>query len=543
MEKRNQAAKLIIGAVVVIIAVMFLAGIISRRDITYKATPLSREDINYDTFKNVEAPKATGASGIITANDWATVSDAYKHIVASKLANNYEDDEDYLVTDEYLKDLYAQYGFSKDYKAAQGHEFTMQDVMATERTHLKNPQKANCLTCKTPNFTKLVNDKGVSVYKEDFLEMHEKLIKEDAENVSCYNCHGNTPNVWHKVDPDKKDSKETNLTVTHSYVTKALGDDIAKEIDPGVLACGQCHIEYYFDEATGETTMPYHSAAEMTPEAIYSYYQQIGFSDWTQLDDDGVGTGVALLKVQHPEMETFLSGKHAGSLSCADCHMPVVQDPTDFTVYHSHTLVSPLENETLLTSCLACHSDLGQTTTGEMVKFVTNIQDRIKARESQVGGKLDEFNTALVEATAAEKEDPGCFDGIYPGLLTEIREIYREAQWFFDFCYVENSEGAHNSDLAAHCLDTADALADAGMARLSAAMNLLALNKTIEEAEAKGTVKKDVLDQARSNAADALKLLASYYSDKTASSLSTQYLNSANALIKQAADLFTEKKN
>ena len=33
MEKRNQAAKLIIGAVVVIIAVLFLAGIVGRHDV------------------------------------------------------------------------------------------------------------------------------------------------------------------------------------------------------------------------------------------------------------------------------------------------------------------------------------------------------------------------------------------------------------------------------------------------------------------------------------------------------------------------------
>ena len=36
-----------------------------------------------------------------------------------------------------------------------------------------------------------------------------------------------------------------------------------------------------------------------------------------------------------------------------------------------------------------------------------------------------------------------------------MRKLYREAQWFFDFCYVENAEGAHNSSLANRCLDLA----------------------------------------------------------------------------------------
>ena len=47
--------------------------------------------------------------------------------------------------------------------------------------------------------------------------------------------------------------------------------------------------------------------------------------------------------------------------------------------------------------------------------------------------------------------------------LDAVRKLHREAQWFFDFCYVENSEGAHNSDLSMHCLDKAEELIDAGM--------------------------------------------------------------------------------
>ena len=67
MEKRHQAAKLIIGAVVVIIAVLFLAGIVGGHDVKYKSAPLSREDI---TYRQVEAPKATSADETITASDW-----------------------------------------------------------------------------------------------------------------------------------------------------------------------------------------------------------------------------------------------------------------------------------------------------------------------------------------------------------------------------------------------------------------------------------------------------------------------------------------
>ena len=50
--------------------------------------------------------------------------------------------------------------------------------------------------------------------------------------------------------------------------------------------------------------------------------------------------------------------------------------------------------------------------------------------------------------------------------LDAVRKVYREAQWFFDFCYVENAEGAHNSDLAFHCLDVAEQKIQEGMALL-----------------------------------------------------------------------------
>ena len=50
--------------------------------------------------------------------------------------------------------------------------------------------------------------------------------------------------------------------------------------------------------------------------------------------------------------------------------------------------------------------------------------------------------------------------------LDAVRKLYREAQWFFDFCYVENAEGAHNSELAFRCLDTSEKKIDEGMALL-----------------------------------------------------------------------------
>ncbi len=421
MEKK--IGRWIAAAAMALAALLFMGGIISGGELKYflkdrgDLGPLTRDDI---TYLETDEPSASSKDGTINASDWEA---AYPEIVAT-MGQNKENSyvTSYLEEDPYLVNIYEGYGFAKDYGSARGHEYTLEDVAKTERPH----PMANCLTCKTPNFTKLVNDQGVGVYTMDF----EEVMGMMEENVSCYTCHGN--------DAGNKGA----LVVTHSYVNKALGDSVS-EIDPATLSCGQCHIEYYFTPEDKEAMMPYSDRASMTPEAILAYYDAMDFADWTQ-----ESTGTKLLKAQHPEMETFLYGKHAALLNCADCHMPIEQTE-DGTIYHSHLLVSPLEDETLLSNCATCHGDT------DMVETVHKLQDRVTARETEVGNKLSEFKDALAAAVSAGKMSEDELDA--------VRKVHREAQWYFDFCYVENSEGAHNSELSMSCLDKSEVLIAQGM--------------------------------------------------------------------------------
>jgi nitrite reductase (cytochrome c-552) len=203
-----------------------------------------------------------------------------------------------------------------------------------------------------------------------------------------------------------------------------------------------------------EAMMPYHSVEEMTPEAILAYYDgiagkdgEMGFYDWIQ-----EATGTKMLKAQHPEMETYLQSVHAqNGLSCADCHMSIEMQE-DGTVNHSHKLVSPLASQTILSTCVQCH---GST---NMVEKVHRIQDAVTARETVIGNKLAAFKNAFADALSA--------GNLSEQKIATLHKLHREAQWFFDFCYVENSEGAHNSALANHCLDLAEEKISEGMALL-----------------------------------------------------------------------------
>lgn len=423
MNKEGLTQQIIKTAAAAAVGALLLAGAgadggyYSLRSSSDSMEPLTRADIEYIQAK---APAAASADGVISADEWAAVYPEIALSMGDNAKNEYH--VSYLEESPYLVNIYEGYGFAKDYESARGHSYTLEDVYATERPHAT----ANCLTCKTPNFTKLVNDQGVGVYSMDFNEVHAQM----QETVSCYNCHEN------------RAGNGGELAVTHSYVHEALGSNV-DTFDKANLVCGQCHIEYYFVPETKEAMMPYHGLEEMTPEAILAYYDDLGFADWTQ-----ESTGAKMLKAQHPEFETAAYGKHAGLLNCADCHMPI-EMAKDGTVYHSHTLVSPLENETLLANCAKCH---GET---DMVAFVHRIQDEITARETEVGTKLSEFKDKLAEAnqSGSVNEDD----------LEELRYIYRCAQWYFDFCYVENAEGAHNSQLARDCLDRSEQLIDEGM--------------------------------------------------------------------------------
>ena len=393
-----------------------------RPDVPEKVV-LSSEGIAY---RSVQAPKAASEDGVVSAEEWREI---YPDIVASMEANtdnNYR--ISYIEEDPYITNLYEGYGFAKDYTSAIGHTYCLEDVHNTERPH----PLANCLTCKTPNFTKMVNDLGEEVYMYDFEETWGKM----SENTSCYNCHANEA------------GNGGQLVATHQYIVTALGDAM-DTIDPAVVSCGQCHIEYYFNVDTKATTSPIQGSVEsMHPTAMLEYYNEMGFTDWVQ-----ESTGTNMLKTQHPEMETFLQGVHASFLNCADCHMALTEGE-DGTMYHSHKWVSPLEDQALLDSCVQCHGDT------DMAEKIHAIQEEITARENEVGLKLSDLKDALAAAVAegSMSEDE----------LNEIRQLYRNAQWYWDYSYVENSEGAHNSSLDRECLDTAESIVDEAMGKLNA---------------------------------------------------------------------------
>ena len=347
---------------------------------------------------------------VIKANDWANT---YADVYASYMKNA-ENEAIIDHVEEYpmIATVYEGMAFNKFYGSARGHYYTVQDVTNTGRPHAL----ANCFTCKTPDFTAKVNNEGVSAYTIPFADM----LAQVNESVSCYNCHANTPG---------------ELVVTHTYLADAMGDDFAA-LNPETASCAQCHVEYYFAPETKAVTLPYSSMETMHPDSILAFFEEMNFADYTN-----PRTGVKQIKVQHPEFETYM-GKgsvHAKQFSCADCHMEKATNAAG-EAYTSHYWVSPLASDSIKASCAACHPDLEG--------FVKGIQTKAEERTIAIGTKLEDLTNKLADAVASEKytEDE----------LNAIRALNRKGQFYWDFVFVENSEGAHNSRLTTECLDKAE---------------------------------------------------------------------------------------
>ena len=397
---------------------------------TIKQTKLEQKkvgSISEITVPAVPDVKTQRPTGVVSAEEWSAY---YSDIYRSWKQNEENTGQGgvrikYTETDPYIQTLYDGIGFSFDYTEAIGHNYTLADIAETTRPH----KLANCLTWKTPDLTAMVNSQGIGVYSTDF----ETVFAKVSEPVSCYNCHANTPGT---------------IVITHDYMAAAMNKDIeAGNVNAGSVSCAQCHIEYYFDPQTKATKVPYAGIAQISPDQILKYYNDMGFVDFTNKN-----TGVGMIKVQHPEFETYYGAgsKHKGMFSCADCHMGVSYNEKG-DPYASHYLSSPLDNRELLkTTCAMCHKDLASE--------VKAIQDKITGREKTVGESLKVLNAKIAEVMAK--------DGYPQDKIEQAKALDRDAQFYWDFVYVENSEGAHNSSLSNYCLDMAEKLIKEAMSIL-----------------------------------------------------------------------------
>jgi len=335
---------------------------------------------------------------------------------------------DYLDEDPNLVILWAGYGFSKDYRQARGHYYSVQDVTATKRVGPATP--GTCWTCKSADVPRMLDRLGVAeFYKTPFLKLKDEM----AHPLGCQDCH---------------DPQTMNLRMTRPALREALASqgrnpaDITHQ-EMRSLVCAQCHVEYYFKEGT-YLTFPWAKGTGI--EEIIAYYDSYDFSDFTH-----AVSKTPLVKAQHPDYELYLTGIHSyRGVSCADCHMPYrTEGGVKFTDHH---VQSPLLN--ISNSCAVCH----RWSEEDIRTRVYGIQDKVKqatraAEDALVKAHFDV--AAAMQAGAGDAE------------LAEPRRLLRHAHFRWDFILSSNATGFHSPQESMRILG--DATNGAQQARLGVA--------------------------------------------------------------------------
>ncbi|HSR03939.1 MAG TPA: ammonia-forming cytochrome c nitrite reductase subunit c552 [Proteiniclasticum sp.] len=365
--------------------------------------------------------------GIISANEW---EEDHPEVYASYMENSEMEETtyggsvpiDYLEKYPYLKVLYEGNSFSVEYLRARGHIYALEDIINTERSK----PGASCLSCKTSGFLELVDEHGEEAHAMDF----EELDKSEMETISCYDCHENEPGV---------------INITREHLNTAL-EGIGGEFKDQDLVCAQCHVEYYLHPDTKEVIMP--SVNGLTPEEMLAYYDAEEYSDWVH-----PSSGAGLLKVQHPEWETYQGSIHNNmGVTCVACHMPDMEG-ADGETLPSHHWTSPLKS--IEASCLGCHQDF---TAESLTKRVEDLQGAVEEKMNETALLIVDLIDVLKNAES---------NGVSEDKIVEARKLHREAQWYWDFVFVENSEGFHNNAKSNEMLDLSRNLTEEALSILN----------------------------------------------------------------------------
>lgn len=337
----------------------------------------------------------------------------------------------------YLKNLWMGYPFMYEYNEPRGHTHAVEDFVNIDRLDAfssdgKGHMPATCWNCKTPRMMQWIAKYGDDFWSKDVNEFRSKEMVTQEEAISCSTCH----------DPATMELRPYSEPLQDWL--KRSDQDWTKlsRNEKRTLVCAQCHVEYYFTEkGNGPNKRPvFPWDLGKNPDAFYEYYKTHGkkdasgkegpFADWVH-----AVSKVPMIKMQHPDYETFQDGPHgAAGVSCADCHMQYMRE--DGKKVSSHWMTSPLKDKEMR-ACRQCHAD----------KTAEYLRSRVHYIQEKTFSKLLEAERHSVKAHEAIRL-ANAYTGEraqnYDTLMQEAREMVRKGQLYWDYVSAENSIGFHN---------------------------------------------------------------------------------------------------
>ncbi len=254
---------------------------------------------------------------------------------------------------------WAGYAFSREYNTPRGHRHCIDDLRKILRTG--NPgidgdtdmQPGTCWTCKSPDVPRLMREKGIdNFYGAKWSDWGSEVVN----SVGCSDCH----------DARTMDLKPARPALYEAGARRGFNVKTATHQQMRSLVCAQCHTEYYFQKDNhNHLTFPQDKG--LTCEDAEAYYDSIGFYDYIH-----PLSKAKILKAQHPDYEMSLQGIHAQrGVSCADCHMPYLQEGG--VKYTDHHIMSPLAN--IDRTCQTCHRQDAETLRQNVIERQKKVYD------------------------------------------------------------------------------------------------------------------------------------------------------------------------
>jgi nitrite reductase (cytochrome c-552) len=350
-----------------------------------------------------------------------------------------------LEEDPRLKQMWAGYAFSQDFREERGHGYMLSDQIYTERQQAAQ-QPGACIHCHASVYVPYKRAGGGDLIRgfEHFNKLpYSETRQAFTHPVSCIDCH----------DPATMQLRVTRPGFLEGIQALAKSEDPIPQMpsverwrqqgrqgsyDVNMLAtrqemrafvCGQCHVEYYFKGPEKRLTYPWFKGLKV--EQILAYYDEVQQKDWQHAD-----SGAPVLKAQHPEFEMWNQGIHArSSVACADCHMPYTR--VGALKISDHHVRSPLLN--INNACQVCHKWPEE----ELRLRVETIQRRtFDMRNLAIDALIQLINDIKSARNSGRTEAE----------LATALDFQRKAQFYADFVEAENSTGFHAGQEAVRIL-------------------------------------------------------------------------------------------